>query len=45
MADLLKDMFNSDSLGELAAAFKSSYKPFQADRFLKFVMDDSWESL
>ena len=45
MPDLLKNMFNQDSLKELAMAVQLVYKPFQADEFLKSTMDETWIDL
>ena len=45
MADLLKNMYNSESLSELAQNIRSVYSAFQAEEFLKSVMDGTWDSL
>lgn len=45
MPDLLKNMFNHDSLRELALAIQSVYSSFQVDGFLKSTMDKTWDSL
>ena len=45
MSDLLKDMFNKKSLGEVAAAIKAVYEPFETDEFLKTTMDETWPDL
>ena len=45
MADLLKDMYNRESLHKLALELQSVYSPFQVDDFLKGVMDETWDSL
>jgi len=45
MPDLLKDMYNQETLHKLALDIKSVYEPFLADDFLKSVMDETWEGL
>lgn len=45
MADLLKNMFNSDSLHDMALAIQSVFDSFQAEAFLKSVMDETWGNL
>jgi len=45
MADLLKNMYNHDSLHKLALDMKSVYSPFPVDEFMKSVMDKSWNNL
>lgn len=45
MAELLKDMYNYQSLRELAADIQSVYQPFRADEFLESVMDNEWNDL
>ncbi|MCL2864764.1 MAG: DNA alkylation repair protein [Lachnospiraceae bacterium] len=45
MADLLKDMYNQDTLGKLAKEIKVVYSSFQVTDFLASVMDETWESL
>lgn len=45
MAELLKDMYNYDSLSQIARKIESVYLPFQADEFLKSTMDQSWDEL
>ena len=35
MPDLLKNMYNHESLRKLALDIKSVYKPFQVDEFMK----------
>ena len=45
MPDLLKNMFNHESLRELAVAVQSVYDPFQVDEFLRSVMDETWDDL
>ena len=45
MADLLKNMFNHESLHEIAFAIQSVYSSFQVDEFLKSTMDETWNDL
>jgi len=45
MPDLLKNIYNHESLRELALDLQSVYNPFQVDEFLKSVMDETWDSL
>lgn len=45
MAELLKDMYNHESLYDIARIIQSVYDPFQIDDFLKSTMDESWEDL
>ena len=45
MAELLKDMYNYESLHEIAKRIQSVYHPFQVDEFLKSTMDQSWDDL
>ena len=45
MPDQLKNMFNHESLSELASVIRSVYDPFQADEFLRSVMDAAWDDL
>ena len=45
MPDLLKNIYNHESLRELALDIQSVYKPFPADEFLKSTMDETWNSL
>lgn len=45
MAELLKDMYNYESLRELAVDIQSVYQPFRVDEFLELVMDDEWNDL
>jgi len=45
MPDLLKNMYNPESLQKLAMDIKSAYNPFQVDEFLKSTMDKTWDSL
>lgn len=41
----LKNMFNHESLSQIALIFQSVYNPFQVDKFLKLTMDDTWDGL
>ena len=45
MAELLKDMYNYESLHEIAKRIQSGYHPFRVDEFLKSTMDQSWNDL
>lgn len=45
MPDLLKNIFNPDSLHETALAIQRIYKPFQIDAFLSSIFDETWEDL
>lgn len=45
MPDLLKDMFNPNSLKEIAQSIQSVYHSFQVDEFLASTMDETWEEL
>lgn len=45
MSNLLKDMYNHKSIHKLAADIKAVYNDFQAEEFIKSVMDETWESL
>ncbi|MDR1690280.1 MAG: DNA alkylation repair protein [Candidatus Methanoplasma sp.] len=45
MPDLLKDMFNQDSLRKLALDVQTVYGDFQADEFLRSAMDETWDDL
>ena len=45
MAELLKNMYNHESLTKLAIDIKSVYNPFPADDFLKSTMDKTWDEL
>ncbi|MDR1828078.1 MAG: DNA alkylation repair protein [Methylobacteriaceae bacterium] len=45
MADLLKNMFNPESLRKLALAVQSVYTPFPIEEFLKSTMDETWDDL
>lgn len=41
----LKDMFNRESVGELASAVTEVYPSFSTERFINAVFDQSWEGL
>ena len=45
MADLIKNIYNYESLHELALDIQSVYQPFQVDAFLKSIMDETWNDL
>ena len=45
MADLLKNMFNPESIRDIALAIQSVYKTFQVDEFLKSTIDETWNDL
>ena len=45
MPDLLKDMYNNDSLREFATLIQSAYPSFQVDGFLESTMDEIWDTL
>jgi 3-methyladenine DNA glycosylase AlkC len=45
MADLLKNMFNNESLREFALAIQSVYSAFRVDEFLKSTIDETWDGL
>lgn len=45
MADLLKNMYNHNTLQNLAQKIQSAYPPFQTDEFLKSTMDQTWDDL
>lgn len=45
MPALLKEMYNHESLHELALLIQSAYQPFQVDSFLKSTMDETWDKL
>lgn len=45
MPDLLKNMFNYNSLCQIGEAIQSVYNPFRVDEFLKAAMDETWEDL
>jgi 3-methyladenine DNA glycosylase AlkC len=43
MAEALKNMYNQDTVAELAAAIQAGYLPFDTQRFLEAVFDDDWD--
>jgi len=43
--ELLKNMYNRDSLSAFAAQIKAVHEPFKADEFLNSIMDETWDSL
>ena len=45
MPDLLKNMYNPESLQEFALHIQSVYRPFPVDSFLKSTMDEIWDDL
>ena len=45
MPELLKNKYNEESIRELASRIQAVYHPFQADDFVRGVMDGTWESL
>ena len=45
MPDLLKNMYNYESLRKLALDIQSAYDGFPAEAFLQSTMDESWDSL
>lgn len=45
MTNLLKDMYNHESLNKLALDVKSVYNTFPTDEFLQSTMDATWENL
>ncbi|MGX9757064.1 DNA alkylation repair protein [Clostridioides difficile] len=45
MPDLLKNMFNYESLHEIALAIQSVYTSFKIDEFLKSTLDETWNDL
>jgi len=45
MADLLKDMFNRESLLEIALSIQKVHNPFLVEQFLDTVMDETWPNL
>ena len=45
MAELLKDMFNSESLREFALQVQKAYPPFSVEKFLSSTMDETWPEL
>jgi len=45
MPDLLKHMYNPESLKKLALDMQAAYSPFEVDAFLASTMDKTWDSL
>ena len=45
MPDLLKDMYNPQSLKKLALDIQAVHPPFQVDAFLTSTLDETWDSL
>jgi len=45
MPELLKNMYNCDSLSTFAAQIKAVHQSFKADEFLNSIMDETWDSL
>ena len=45
MPEPFKNMFNYDSIHELATDLKSVHEPFKVDEFMDFVIDETWEGL
>lgn len=45
MPDLLKNMYNWESLKNLAVDIQSVYHPFDVDGFLKSTLDETWDGL
>ncbi|MCC0664626.1 DNA alkylation repair protein [Clostridioides sp. ZZV15-6597] len=45
MPDLLKNMFNYESLHEIASTIQSVYTEFKIDEFLKSILDETWNDL
>ena len=45
MAELLKNIYNHESLYKLATDIQAVYSPFQVDGFLKSTMDETWDKL
>jgi len=45
MPDLIKNIYNRESLGKLALDIQSVYKEFQVDEFLNSTLDDKWDDL
>jgi 3-methyladenine DNA glycosylase AlkC len=43
--ELLKDMFNHESLREIALSIQSVYSQFQVNKFLESTMDETWDNL
>jgi len=45
MSNLLKDMYNYDSIREFALNIQSVYPSFQVDEFIESTMDETWQDL
>jgi 3-methyladenine DNA glycosylase AlkC len=45
MADLLKDMFNPQSVGKLAAGVLAAYPAFELKKFTAATINDTWDGL
>ena len=45
MPELLKNKYNEETIRELARRIQAVYHPFQAEDFVRSVMDGTWESL
>jgi len=45
MPEPLKNMVNYDTLHALASCIQAVYSPFQVDKFIESVMDETWDSL
>lgn len=45
MLELLKNMYNRESLYEVAVAIQSVYNSFKVDEFIKSTMDETWNNL
>ncbi|MCL2559637.1 MAG: DNA alkylation repair protein [Turicibacter sp.] len=45
MPELLKDVYNPESVREFALKMQAVYPPFQVAAFLSAVLDDTWEGL
>ncbi|HBG5346805.1 TPA: DNA alkylation repair protein [Clostridioides difficile] len=45
MPELLKNMYNRESLHEVAVAIQSVYNSFKVDEFIKSTMDETWNNL
>ncbi|HBG7381131.1 TPA: DNA alkylation repair protein [Clostridioides difficile] len=45
MPELLKNMYNRESLYEVAVAIQSAYNSFKVDEFIKSTMDETWNNL
>ncbi len=45
MSELMKNMYNHESVSDLAMAIQKVYKKFPVDDFLKSTMDETWDRL